>query len=87
MICLIVHFQDGAYSYADFRQIFTEYDVQRVIRAYENSITISVHCCEEGEWNQERINKEQFSEFCQVAISVTPKYTSLAFTVLIFFSG
>lgn len=36
------------------------------MRAYENSITINVHCCEEGEWTQDRIAKEQFSELCQV---------------------
>ena len=36
------------------------------MRAYENSITINLHCCEEGNWQQEHVNKEQFSEFCQV---------------------
>ena len=44
--------QDGTYSFADFTTAFEEYDVQRVIRSYENSISISVHCCQEGEWKQ-----------------------------------
>ena len=40
-----------------------------MMRAYENSITVNVHCCDEGEWTQDRINAEQFSEFCQVSKS------------------
>ena len=58
--------QDGPYSYADFTKAFEEYDIQRVMRAYENSITINIHCCSEGDWTQDHVNKEQFSEFCQV---------------------
>lgn len=37
------------------------------MRAYENSISINIHCCIEGDWTQEHINKEQFSEFCLVS--------------------
>jgi hypothetical protein len=44
--------QDGTYSFADFATAFEEYDVQRVIRSYENSISVAVHCCQEGEWKQ-----------------------------------
>ena len=44
--------QDGTYSFAEFTTAFEEYDVQRVIRSYENSISISVHCCQEGDWSQ-----------------------------------
>ena len=58
--------QDGPYSYSDFTKSFEEYDIQRVMRAYENSITINMHCCSEGDWTQDHINKEQYSEFCQV---------------------
>ena len=49
---LLLSAQDGTYSFADFTTAFEEYDVQRVIRSYENSISISVHCCQEGEWKQ-----------------------------------
>lgn len=59
--------QDGPYAYGDFTKAFEEYDIQRVMRAYENSITINIHCCSEGDWTQDHINKEQFSEFCQVS--------------------
>ncbi|TRY67009.1 hypothetical protein TCAL_02318 [Tigriopus californicus] len=61
--------QDGAYPYHEFSHTFDEYDIQRVMRAYENSITINLHCCAEGEWSQERINKEQYTEFCQVKLN------------------
>ena len=60
--------QDGSYSYCEFSRTFEEYEIQRVMRAYENSITVNVHCCDEGEWTQDRINAEQFSEFCQVRL-------------------
>ena len=45
-------FKDGTFSFEDFADTFEEYDVQRVMRSYENSISINVHCCEEGEWKQ-----------------------------------
>ena len=44
--------KDGTFSFEDFADTFEEYDVQRVMRSYENSISINVHCCEEGEWKQ-----------------------------------
>merc|ERR1711994_916858 len=46
--------QDGTFSFEDFATTVGEYDVQRVIRSYENSISIHVHCCEQGEWKQVR---------------------------------
>merc|ERR1712055_708530 len=61
--------QDGTYSFADFTTAFEEYDVQRVIRSYENSISISVHCCQEGEWKQEKIQQQPFAKLCQVEVN------------------
>ena len=46
--------QDGVYSYEDFVTAFEEFEVQRVIRSYENSISINIHCCHEGNWTQVR---------------------------------
>ena len=60
--------QDGPYTYNDFSKSFEEYDIQRVMRAYENSITINIHGCSEGDWTQDHINTEHFSEFCQVLL-------------------
>merc|ERR1711872_702593 len=61
--------QDGTYSFADFTTAFEEYDVQRVIRSYENSISISVHCCQEGEWKQEKIQQQPFAKLCKIEVN------------------
>merc|ERR1712079_521472 len=61
--------QDGTFSFEDFATTFEEYDVQRVIRSYENSISIHVHCCEEGEWTQDKIQQKSFAKLCKVQIN------------------
>merc|ERR1712013_111208 len=61
--------QDGTFSFEDFATAFEEYDVQRVIRSYENSISINVHCCQEGEWKQDKIRQQQFAKLCQVEVN------------------
>merc|ERR1711970_615715 len=61
--------QDGTFSFEDFATAFEEYDVQRVIRSYENSISINVHCCQEGEWKQDKIRQQQFAELCQIEVN------------------
>merc|ERR1712079_737825 len=61
--------QDGTFSFEDFATTFDEYDVQRVIRSYENSISIHVHCCEEGEWTQDKIQQKSFAKLCKVQIN------------------
>ena len=43
------------------------------MRAYENSITVDLHCVDEGEWSQERLLREQFSEFCRVKLNPARK--------------
>merc|ERR1712066_233881 len=61
--------QDGTFSFEDFAMTFDEYDVQRVMRSYENSISIHVHCCEEGEWKQDKIQHQSFAKLCKVEIN------------------
>merc|ERR1711913_144320 len=61
--------QDGVYSFEDFATAFEEYDVQRVIRSYENSISINVHCCQEGEWKQDKIRQQPFAKLCQIEVN------------------
>merc|ERR1711915_229227 len=61
--------QDGTFSFEDFATAFEEYDVQRVIRSYENSISINVHCCQEGDWKQDKIRQQPFSKLCQIEIN------------------
>merc|ERR1712243_152442 len=60
---------DGTFSVADLMAAFGEYDVQRVLHSYENSISISVHCCQEGEWKQEKIQQQPFAKLCQVEVN------------------
>ena len=49
---LMFNFQDGTFTFSEFAGVFDEYDVQRVLRSYENSISIHVHCCARAEWTQ-----------------------------------
>merc|ERR1712045_455285 len=61
--------QDGTFSFEDFSTTFDEYDVQRVMRSYENSISIHVHCCEEGEWKQDKIQNQSFAKLCKIEMN------------------
>merc|ERR1712106_837697 len=61
--------QDGTFSFEDFESALDEYDVQRVMRSYESSITIDVHCCEEGDWRQDTICQQPFAKLCQIEVN------------------
>lgn len=50
--------QDGTFSLADFLDAFSEHEVQRVLRAYENSVTVDIHCAGVGDWITSRLSKE-----------------------------
>lgn len=50
--------QDGTFSLADFLDTFSEHEVQRVLRAYENSVTVDIHCAGAGDWSTSRLSKE-----------------------------
>merc|ERR1711988_1550742 len=64
--------QDGTFSFNEFATVFDEYDVQRVLRSYENSISIHVHCCERADWTQENISMQQFSKLCKIEMNPKP---------------
>merc|ERR1712170_169797 len=64
--------QDGTFSFEDFAMTFDEYDVQRVMRSYENSISIHVHCCEEGEWKQDKLQNQSFAKLCKIEMNPKP---------------
>ncbi|XP_050293739.1 microtubule-associated protein futsch [Anthonomus grandis grandis] len=66
--------QDGTFSYSDFSEAFQEIEVQRVIHAYENGISIDLHCCPEGEWT--RLPKEYFTKSCKVRVNPTDVLTT-----------
>lgn len=55
--------QDGTFSLADFLDAFSEHEVQRVLRAYENSVTVDIHCASVGDWTTNRLSKEACTRF------------------------
>ncbi|KAL3280362.1 hypothetical protein HHI36_017851 [Cryptolaemus montrouzieri] len=55
------------FQLADFSEAFQELDVQRVIKAYENGISLDIHCSSEGEWA--RLPKESFTKGCKVRVN------------------
>ncbi|VVC95953.1 unnamed protein product [Leptidea sinapis] len=57
--------QDGTFSLADFTDAYQENEVQRVIRAYENSISIDIHCSVAGgEWTN--LPNMPFVKHCKI---------------------
>ncbi|KAF2358446.1 hypothetical protein FHG87_010798, partial [Trinorchestia longiramus] len=65
--------QDGTFSVADLFAAFNEYEVQRVLHAYERCITIDIHCAGEGKWTTEAMAQEYFSKQCLVTINPEDK--------------
>lgn len=61
--------QDGTFSYADLAELFHEPDVQRVLRAYENSVSVDVHCCAEGPWRDAAASAQPFTRYCKVRVN------------------
>ncbi|KAF5306743.1 hypothetical protein FQA39_LY01501 [Lamprigera yunnana] len=66
--------QDGTFSLTDFSEAFQEIDVQRVLRAYDNTISLDMHCSPEGDWA--RLPKEAFTKNCKVNINPDDVLTS-----------
>ncbi|KAF2902506.1 hypothetical protein ILUMI_03680 [Ignelater luminosus] len=66
--------QDGTFSLTDFSEAFQEIEVQRVLRAYDNTITLDIHCSPEGDWT--RLPKESFTKNCKVRINPDDVLTS-----------
>ncbi|OXU23449.1 hypothetical protein TSAR_007716 [Trichomalopsis sarcophagae] len=61
--------QDGTFSLADFLDAFSEHEVQRVLRAYENSVTVDIHCAGVGDWTTARLSKEACTRACRVRVN------------------
>ncbi|XP_057341413.1 microtubule-associated protein futsch [Microplitis mediator] len=61
--------QDGTFSLADFLDAFNEHDVQRVLRAYENNVTIDINCAGIGEWSTERLSQEPCTRLCRIRLN------------------
>ena len=64
-------FQDGTFSLADFTDAYQENEVQRVIRAYENSISIDVHCSTSGGGDWAKLPEMPFVKYCKIRVNPT----------------
>ncbi|KAF0309128.1 Microtubule-associated protein futsch [Amphibalanus amphitrite] len=62
--------QDGTFSGSDLLDALRETDVQRVTRAYESSLSVHIHCPEEGIWRSEALLKDPV--FAASKVSMNP---------------
>lgn len=62
-----VSLQDGTFSVSDFSEAFQEHDVQRVIRAYTDTITMNIHCADAGLWHT--LPDKSFARLCKIRIN------------------
>ncbi|XP_059479551.1 microtubule-associated protein futsch [Neocloeon triangulifer] len=68
--------QDGTFSLLDFLDALREPEPQRVIRAYENNVSIDIQCSAEGEWSTAKISKEPGTKGCIVRVNPDDKMTA-----------
>ncbi|XP_063696678.1 microtubule-associated protein futsch isoform X2 [Culicoides brevitarsis] len=59
--------QDGTFSVSDFAEAFQDYEVQRVLRAYPDTITMDIHCTANGHWTT--ISDKNFAKTCKIRIN------------------
>uniref|UniRef100_A0A2Y9D0U7 Microtubule-associated protein futsch n=1 Tax=Anopheles arabiensis TaxID=7173 RepID=A0A2Y9D0U7_ANOAR len=59
--------QDGTFSVMDFMEAFQEHEVQRVLRAYPETITMDIHCAPVGQWHM--IQEKSFSRLCRLRLN------------------
>uniref|UniRef100_A0A182JSF9 Microtubule-associated protein futsch n=1 Tax=Anopheles christyi TaxID=43041 RepID=A0A182JSF9_9DIPT len=59
--------QDGTFSVMDFTEAFQEHEVQRVLRAYPDTITMDIHCAPMGQWHT--IQEKSFSRLCRLRLN------------------
>ncbi|XP_055539299.1 microtubule-associated protein futsch [Wyeomyia smithii] len=59
--------QDGTFSVVDFMEAFQEHEVQRVLRAYPDTITMDVHCAPVGTWTT--IQDKSFARLCRIRLN------------------
>ncbi|GAB0091662.1 hypothetical protein DMENIID0001_065180 [Sergentomyia squamirostris] len=59
--------QDGTFSVADFSEAFQEHEVQRVLRAYPETITMDIHCAAAGLWTA--LPEKSYAKLCKIRIN------------------
>lgn len=66
--------QDGTFSSADFAEAFQEHEVQRVLRAYPDTITMDIHCAAAGLWSA--LPNKSYTKSCKLRINAVDKLDS-----------
>ncbi|XP_059621104.1 microtubule-associated protein futsch [Phlebotomus argentipes] len=59
--------QDGTFSVSDFSEAFQEHEVQRVLRAYPDTITMDIHCAAAGLWTS--LPEKSYAKLCKIRIN------------------
>ncbi|XP_037050121.1 microtubule-associated protein futsch [Bradysia coprophila] len=60
--------QDGTFSVSDFAEAFQEHDVQRVLRAYPDTVSMDIHCdSSAGLWNV--LPDKNYAKTCKIRIN------------------
>jgi len=78
--------QDGVYELSDMLDVVQEPEVQRLLRAYD-SITVDLHCTEEGQWAADRFNQLSAIKSAKVPFTIWFSLPLLThFSQLIIFS-
>ncbi|ETN64111.1 hypothetical protein AND_004154 [Anopheles darlingi] len=73
--------QDGTFSVVDFIEAFQEHEVQRVLRAYPDTITMDIHCAPGGQWHT--IQDKSFTRLCQIRLNPVDVLSSAYLSSLI----
>lgn len=60
--------QDGTFSVSDFAEAFQEHEVQRVLRAYPDTVSMDIHCdSSAGLWNV--LPDKNYAKTCKIRIN------------------
>lgn len=61
-------FQDGTFSVSDFAEAFQEHEVQRVLRAYPDTVSMDIHCdSSAGLWSV--LPDKSYAKTCKIHIN------------------
>lgn len=59
--------KDATFSVSDFAEALQEYEVQRVMHAYPDNISMEIHCAPSGHWN--KLPDKSYAKLCKIRIN------------------
>lgn len=62
-----INCQDATFSVSDFAEALQDYEVQRVMRAYPDTISMEINCATSGHWN--KLPEKSFAKLCKIHIN------------------